>query len=167
MTWDGAGNLPPAAAVAGALASAGHEAHILAHDVQRPAFETMPAAFHRFETAPQWDVGQPGALGEDPVGRIMDFQGGAATDACTVAARLDPAVVLVDCMLPNALTAVKAAGFPTVALVHALYSFFAEYVDGVFKGPGFKERSRAFAAKVATEPGIERAVELLEALAAG
>ena len=134
-TWDGAGNLEPVAAVIAALVERGHEVHVLAHDVQRPTLEAVGATFVPFETAPQWDQGVAGSMGEDPIATFTRFDPAASADLLALAKRFGPSVVLVDCMLPSALTAAKGAGYRTVACVHALYSFFCEYLGGLFRGP--------------------------------
>ena len=135
-TWDGAGNLPPILALVEAFARRGHEAHVLGHDVQSAQIEAAGAAFVRFETARQWDQGQPSFLGDDPVSAFLAFNGAARDDFISVARRLDPATVLVDCMLPNALAAAKSEGWKSIALVHALYSFLSQFGGGgVLEGP--------------------------------
>ena len=134
-TWDGAGNLPPILALVDGLARRGHEVHVLGHDVQRQAIEAAGGVFVGFEKAPQWDQGQPGSMGADPIGAFLAFEVQARDDVLAMVERLDPAVVLIDCMLPSALAATERAGLKTVALVHALYSFFAEWRGGLFRAP--------------------------------
>jgi len=133
-TWDGGGNLPPILALTTALAERGHEVDVLGHDVQRGAIEAAAGVFVPFATAPQWDYGDPetlGALGT----RFTAFNETSKNDLIAAARRLDPAAILVDCMMPIALSAAKAAGYRTVALVHAVYSNFAEIFDGRLRGP--------------------------------
>jgi UDP:flavonoid glycosyltransferase YjiC (YdhE family) len=134
-TWDGAGNLPPTLALVEAFARRGHAVHVLGHAVQKPQIEAAGGAFIGFETAPQLDQGQPRTMGDDPIAWFVGFEAKAADDFRAAAARLDPDAALVDCMLPAALTASKSEGRKTVALVHALYSFFAEYAGGLFRAP--------------------------------
>jgi UDP:flavonoid glycosyltransferase YjiC (YdhE family) len=126
-TWDGAGNLPPILALIEAFARRGHEVHVIGHDVQKSQIEAAGGAFIAFETAPQWDQGAGVArsLGADPATMVRVFAETSRDDILAAANRLHPAAVLIDCMLPAALNATGRAGYETVALVHALYSFFA------------------------------------------
>jgi UDP:flavonoid glycosyltransferase YjiC (YdhE family) len=131
-TWDGAGNLPPILTLTTALATKGHVVEVLAHNVQRVAVESAGGVFIPYASAPQWDHGVLGAVDAN---RFMAFDQAAGNDVLEAAQRLGPAAVLVDCMMPGALTAVKGAGWSTVALVHGLYSFFAEAWGGRLRGP--------------------------------
>jgi UDP:flavonoid glycosyltransferase YjiC (YdhE family) len=134
-TWDGAGNLPPIVALIGALVDRGHDVQVICHDVQREQVIAAGGAFHGFRTVPQWDVGVPGWLGGDPMAFFARLDETSGVDISAAAAQLKPDVVLIDCMLPNALTLTRRAGFRTVALVHAVYSFFGEFGGGFCKGP--------------------------------
>ena len=134
-TWDGAGNLQPVLGLVEALKRRGHEVHVLAHDVQRGQIEAVGGTFLPFQTAPQWDQGMPGYAGDDPMAHFMAFDPKAGDDVLTVARELDPDALLVDCMLASALRDATHKGYKTVALVHALYSFFAECAGGVFRAP--------------------------------
>jgi UDP:flavonoid glycosyltransferase YjiC (YdhE family) len=132
-TWDGGGNLQPTLDLVEALMRRGHRVFVLGHDVQKAQIEAAGGAFVRYETAPQWDLGGPGWARGDPVGLFIAFGGTARDDLLATAQRLEPDVVLIDCMLPGALRAARHAGYKTVALVHVLYSFFADYMGGAFR----------------------------------
>ena len=135
-TWDGAGNLPPIAALIEALVGRGHEVHAIGHDVQQKQIVAAGARFHRYETVPQWDVGVRGWLGDDdPISKFAKLAETTGADVPALAARLKPDVALIDCMLPSALTLARQSGLKTVALVHTVYSFFEEFAGGVCKGP--------------------------------
>jgi UDP:flavonoid glycosyltransferase YjiC (YdhE family) len=133
-TWDGGGNLQPTLALVEACTRRGHEVFVIGHDVQKAKIEAAGATFVRYETAPQWDLGVPGWARGDPVGLFIAFGGTARDDLLAAAKRLEPDAILIDCMLPGALSAARRAGFKTVALVHTLYSFFADYMGGAFRG---------------------------------
>jgi UDP:flavonoid glycosyltransferase YjiC (YdhE family) len=133
-TWDGGGNLPPILALTTALAARGHEINVLGHDVQRSSIEAAAGVFVPFATAPQWDYGDPATLGALG-GRFAGFDQTAKDDLIETAARLEPAAVLVDCMMPVSLSAAKPAGHRTVALVHAVYGNFAAIFGGRLRGP--------------------------------
>ncbi|GIF73882.1 hypothetical protein Asi02nite_34000 [Asanoa siamensis] len=55
---------------------------------------------------------------------------GIGADAVRLAAATRTDVVVVDCLLLGALRTVRAAGLPTVSLVHTLWSFFAAEARG-------------------------------------
>ena len=134
-TWDGAGNLLPILALIEALVGRGHDVHVIAHDVQRSQIEAVGGQFVGFATAPQFDQARSEFAGADFMAKFMAFDQAALGDVMSLARQLEPDVVLVDCMMPSALTAVKQAGYRTVAIVHALYSFFAAFLDGMFQRP--------------------------------
>ena len=73
-------------------------------------------------------------LGDNPASAIANLNETSGVDISAVAARVNPDVVLIDCMLPKALTLTQSMGFKTVALVHAVYSFFGEFGGGFCKG---------------------------------
>jgi UDP:flavonoid glycosyltransferase YjiC (YdhE family) len=131
VTWDGAGNLLPILALTEELVGRGHAVHVLAHDVQRSQIEAAGVRFIGFATAPQFDQARGEFSGADFMAKFFAFDKAALDDVMGVARH----VVLVDCMMPSALTGVKQAGYRTVAIVHALYSFFMQVGDGVFQGP--------------------------------
>jgi UDP:flavonoid glycosyltransferase YjiC (YdhE family) len=136
-TMDGAGNLEPILGLIDALVARGHEIHVVAHDVQRARIEVSGGRFISYETAPQWDQGVPGWLGQfgDAGALVAAFGPKSAADLLGAARRLAPDAVLVDCMMPHALRAAKSQGLKTVALVHAPYSAWTVFLGGAFKGP--------------------------------
>jgi UDP:flavonoid glycosyltransferase YjiC (YdhE family) len=130
-TWDGAGNLPPILALVTALVRRGHEVNALAHDVQRAALEGAGALFIRFTETPQLDLALPRPPSLDLSAWFSVFSPPAAIDALAAAARLTPDVILLDCMMPDALRASKAAGYRTVALVHGAFSAHAPWREPI------------------------------------
>jgi len=135
-TFDAAGNLPPLLGLVEALVARGHETFVIGHGDQRREIESSGASFLRFERAPEWALGAPIAPAPWDVREQLGLlDEGAGPDILEAAARLQPAVVLVDCMLRGPSEAVKRRGYRTVSLVHALYSFFVEFLDGCFRGP--------------------------------
>ncbi len=134
-TWDGAGNLPPILALIRALAQRGHEIHALAHDVQRAQIEAAGAVFIAFASAPQWDMGARHTFGAEFFEVFMAFDKAAGPELLAAVDRFGPDAILVDCMLPTALTFVRQKGPRTIALVHGLYSFFSNFADGLFRDP--------------------------------
>lgn len=137
-TLDGAGSLQPLLALIEALVARGHEVHAIAHDVQQAPIETSGGRFIRYETALQLDQGDPARLDVPPEGQIalfLAFQQGSATDAMGAAKRLKPDAMLIDCLMPGALAASKHKGLKTIALMHAPYSFWCVFVNGLCRAP--------------------------------
>ena len=100
VTWAGGGNVNPALCLAGRLAGQGHRVGAVAGASLTTRLEHAEVAV--VGTAPAW---LPGA--EDVL---------AAVD------RFAPDALIVDYMLTCALCGAEAAGLPTVALVHTLYT---------------------------------------------
>lgn len=137
-TLDGAGSLQPILALIEALVARGHEVHAIAHDVQRAPIEFSGGRFIRYETALQLDQGDPARLQVPPEGQIaqfLAFQQVSATDTMGAAERLKPDAMLIDCLMPDALAASKRNGLKTIALMHAPYSFWSVFVDGLCRAP--------------------------------
>lgn len=127
--------MPPILALVAALTGRGHGVTVLAHNVQRSKIEAAGATFLAYQTARQIDHGRSLPLGENPLAALGAIDKDAANDLLATSSRLAPDAVLVDCMLPATLTAAKASGRPTVALVHILYSCAVEFAAGLFRGP--------------------------------
>jgi UDP:flavonoid glycosyltransferase YjiC (YdhE family) len=134
-TWDGAGNLPPILALIEALVDRGHDVQVVCHDIQSEQVIAAGATFHPYRTVPQWDVGLPGWLGGDSGSFFTKLNEASGVDISEAADHLKPDVALIDCMLPRSLMLTQRAGFKTVALVHAVYSFFGAFGGGSCKGP--------------------------------
>jgi UDP:flavonoid glycosyltransferase YjiC (YdhE family) len=134
-TCDGAGSLQPLRGLIEALARRGHEIFVIAHDVQRGPIEASGGRFIGYDSAAQWDQGDPAWLQEDLTTLLARFGQGSLVDIMAAGDRLDPAALLVDCMLGAVLKASKQRGRKTVALMHAVYSFWCTLLDGAFRGP--------------------------------
>src|SRR5579859_938802 len=137
-TMDGAGSLQPLLALVEALVARGHGVHAIAHDSQRKSLEGAGARFHRYETAAQLDQGDPARLELSPAQRLAwleAFQQLARADAMALVQRVRPEAMLIDCLMPGLLSASKAAGLRTVALMHAPYSFWCDFMGGFCRAP--------------------------------
>jgi len=121
VTWDGAGNLPPALALISALSVRGHEVAVLAHDSQEQEISQSGGEFRRFATAPQLDQGKAQA-GFDFEAWLRGFNEVAARDFMEEVSRVDPDVLIVDCMMGPSLAMGWSSGKKLVALVHGVYS---------------------------------------------
>ncbi|HEY2179194.1 MAG TPA: nucleotide disphospho-sugar-binding domain-containing protein [Caulobacteraceae bacterium] len=137
-TMDGAGSLQPLLALVEALVARGHGVDALGHDAQRQPLERAGARVHRYATAAQLDQGDPASLKLAPAQRLAwleAFQQLSRDDAMDLARRFEPDAMLVDCLMPGLLTGSKSAGLKTVALMHAPYSFWCDFMGGFCRAP--------------------------------
>jgi UDP:flavonoid glycosyltransferase YjiC (YdhE family) len=120
MTWAPGGNLPPMLAVASVLDRRGHEVRVLASGATRDAAERLGFEVSGYRRSPNPDVR---VAFEAQAELMMATMAGAeiALDARDLLGELRPDVAVVDCMLPAAIAAARAAGTPTVSVVHFLY----------------------------------------------
>jgi MGT family glycosyltransferase len=126
LTWDGAGSITPTAALIAALSARGHEVHVLGHDSQKFDIEQNGGVFHPYTTAPQLNqnIAQP----------VFDFHmwfegfnSPAAIDFKESIRQLRPDMLIVDCMMRQALKAAKDSRIKFVAFVHAAPSAMAPW----------------------------------------
>ena len=121
VTWDGAGNLPPALALISALSARGHEVIVLGHDSQEHEIRQSGGEFRRFANAPQLDQGKAQA-GFDFGAWLAGFNEVAARDFMEEVSRVNPDVLIVDCMMGPSLAMAWSSGKKLVGLVHGVYS---------------------------------------------
>jgi UDP:flavonoid glycosyltransferase YjiC (YdhE family) len=133
VTWNGGGNLAPALAVAGEVQRRGGSARVLGDPRQRRAVEAAGLPFEAFAEGMARDVTQPMGLRTGLLGlaRAITDRGVSADLAASLAR--DPAdVVVVDCMLLEALRSASSRGVATASLVHT----FQCWLTGSFaRGP--------------------------------
>lgn len=129
-TWAGAGNTPPMASVAGALARRGHVVRVMGDELLRGEFEAAGASFIPWKRAPQRTAhGRDGDVlrdwePKDPAKAIERLRDGitvgpAADHAADVTEQLRlerPDVLLCEQLLLGPLVAAEAAGVPAVVL---------------------------------------------------
>jgi len=101
VTWPGGGNVHPLVALAAKLRARGHDVHVLASPELRDRFESEGIDFVAHRSM---------ALRE------------LADDVLAELTRRPTDIAVVDYMQPQALSACEAAGVPTVAYVHTLYT---------------------------------------------
>ena len=119
LTWDGAGNQPPAVGMAQALIERGHHVVFAGYAGQRDYFRVRGLRFvelRRASTA--WrDVPRPGMFA------VKLHTAWAAAehlqDVPALLAEEQPDVLIVDCLMFGALAALETAGLPTLVLVHS------------------------------------------------
>ncbi|MEV0714505.1 glycosyltransferase [Asanoa sp. NPDC050611] len=131
VTVDGGGNLPPALGIAREIVRRGGTARFLGHEPQRPAIEAAGFAFEPVKAGLSYDSAAP----RSTLTGLRDLTAvfadrGIGEDALRLATAAPTDVVVVDCLLLGALQTVRAAGIPTVSLVHTLWSFFAAEARG-------------------------------------
>jgi UDP:flavonoid glycosyltransferase YjiC (YdhE family) len=116
VTWAPGGNLPPVLAAASAAASRGHEVRVLASRTTKQA--GFPTLGYRRARDPD-----PGVAFEAQAEAMLATAAGLeiALDVRDVLEETRPDLAIVDCMLPAALAAARAAGVPAVSVVHFLY----------------------------------------------
>lgn len=134
LTFDAAGNAPPMLGLAEALIARGHAVAIIGHDNQAARIEAAGAAFLPFQTAPQRN-----GVAAEPLTMAWaeSFDHAAAWDLLSAARRRDPAVLVVDSLLPACLEAALTSHWRTIDLCHTPYEIMATFYDGRFR-PGLE-----------------------------
>jgi len=129
VTWDGAGNVPPALAVAAELRDRGHTVDVLGHDSLAGAATDAGVAFSSFPNARQWDAAQPAG----PIAMLRMFGDRAmGLDAVAHARRHGADLVVVDCLLFGVMRVLGEEGLSYVALEHVCDGFLREAARGPF-----------------------------------
>ena len=120
ITWAPGGNLPPMAAAAELLAARGHDVEVLGSAATQAVFEAGGFAVHPYRRAPE---PLTKVAFEAQAESILGIAAGAeiALDVRDLVADEHYDLAVVDCMLPAAVSAVRASGIPVAALVHFLY----------------------------------------------
>ena len=130
------GNVSPTLAILTALASRGHRVVVLGHEQLRHVVERAGFAFHPFERAVRWSasVERPGVRSMLKYLTLASDRG-SGKDLTRVAALVQPDVILLDCMMPGAMSAAKATGSPVVTIMHTLYAYWdAQWSPGTPMG---------------------------------
>lgn len=143
VTWAPGGNLPPLLGAAAALARRGHDVTVLASVATRDAAERrgFPLAGYRRTPEPDTSVAFE-AQAEAIMATVAGMD--VALDVSDVLAELRPDVAVVDCMLPAAIAAARAAGTPSASVVHFLYGIARTQM--LRAGGGFTTDLRSLAA---------------------
>lgn len=133
VTFEAGGNVPPALAVGKELRERGNRVRVLGHQMQRSTVDAAGLDFRAYRHSPTWTPHDNLTTWTVlTMGLKMVTHPGVGQDLRDVV-REDPAdLVIVDCMLFNALDAAGREGLRHVALFHTCYGFF----DGSFRrGP--------------------------------
>lgn len=129
VTWDGGGNVPPALALAGALADRGHAVRFVGHAAQR---DRLNAAGFEVIDAPR--ARRFSAAGPHSTASFVRTfaDRGMGHDLCA-ALELRPAdLVVVDCFLVGVMDVLRRRRVPYVVLEHLYDAYFRA---GVVGGP--------------------------------
>jgi UDP:flavonoid glycosyltransferase YjiC (YdhE family) len=119
LTWNGAGNQPPAVGIAQALIERGHDVVIAGYAGQRDYFRTRGLRFVLLQrAAAAWQDGPATGM----FATKLRTAWAAAEHLLDVQALLTeerPDALLVDCLMFGALAALEVEGVPTMVLVHS------------------------------------------------
>lgn len=141
VTFEAGGNVPPALGTGRELHRRGHRVRVLGHAMQKSVIESAGLEFRAYRSSPRWTPhAQLSTWTVLTMGLAMVTDPGIGCDLRDEV-RDDPAdLVVVDCMLFNALDAAAREDLRHVALFHTFYAAF----DGSFRrGPfGVVARSK-------------------------
>jgi UDP:flavonoid glycosyltransferase YjiC (YdhE family) len=124
VTWDGGGNVPPALGIAAELRARGHAVRFLGHEGNRDAVTGQGLEFAAYGRAIPFtsrEVNPPERMAE-----IFNDEGIAA-DMVEHARNAPTDVVVVDCLMLNALATARAEGLTYVPLVHLFDHYLREF----------------------------------------
>ena len=119
LTWNGAGNQPPAVGIAQALVDRGHDVAFAGYSGQQDYFRVRGFRFVqlRCSSAAWQDLPPPGMFA------VKLHSAWAAAehlqDVPALLAEEQPDVLIVDCLMFGALAALESVGVPTMVLVHS------------------------------------------------
>jgi MGT family glycosyltransferase len=140
VTWDGGGNVTPFIGLGAQLRDRGHAVRVLAG----PSLESRMTGIG-LDFTPQRSSGW-----------LPD-----ASDVLAAVAATRPDALLVDFMLPSALSAAESTGLPTAALVHTLYAPVADNSFPAIEMEGPVDGLNATRTDLALSP-VERVVDVLD-----
>src|SRR5258706_11120261 len=119
LSWNGAGNQPPAIGMAQALRDQGHEVTFAGYEGQRSLFAGRGFAFRRLDRA-------SAAWRDGPPENTFDVKVKCAwasflhlDDVEDMIVDTHPDVIVVDCLMFGALAALERSGVPTAVFVHS------------------------------------------------
>ncbi|MBS0453876.1 MAG: glycosyltransferase family 1 protein [Proteobacteria bacterium] len=119
LTWNGAGNQPPAAGIAQAMIDSGHDVVIAGYAGQRDYFAARGLRFVPLRrAAAAWKDGPAAGMFAVKL-RAAWAASEHLQDVPALLAQEKPDVLLVDCLMFGALAALEAEHVPTMVLVHS------------------------------------------------
>lgn len=128
VSWNGGGNIVPAAALVHRLAGRGHDVSVLGPESIRKRFSVSASDFNSFARATEPGPISEIVFDENLLAWTRFFSGKRLAQDVIAQLESRPVdAVVVDAALPAALAACEKVGVPTAALVHTLYQ---PYVQG-------------------------------------
>ena len=125
VTLDGGGNVPPALGLCRHLRAAGHSVRVIAPRTLRKRIEGAGCEFQPFPADLEWDPAKGRAIEDQEDAWDAIVCGVLLAETVLAEVEREPAdVLVVDCLLRNALSAAERTGLPTVGLVHVRYGFW-------------------------------------------
>ena len=123
VTWDGGGNVGPAAEIGKELQRRGHDVRFIGQSQQRSELERAGFAFSAYSKPGSWTAtGKRGALA-NVLGFLALLTGKSlGRDVVAEAKRTPTDLVVIDCLLFGALDAASRAGLRHAVLVHSLFA---------------------------------------------
>jgi UDP:flavonoid glycosyltransferase YjiC (YdhE family) len=119
LTWNGAGNQPPAVGIAQALIDRGHEVAFAGYSGQQDYFRVRGFRFVQLQcSSAAWQDLPPPSMFAVKL-RSAWAAAEHLQDVPTLLAEERPDALIVDCLLFGALAALETAGVPTMVLVHS------------------------------------------------
>ena len=140
VTWEGGGNLTPVMGLGPQLLARGHTVAVLARESLRGRVEALGMGF-----VPQTSAGWLPT----------------AADLLTAVEADPPDALVVDFMLPSALSAAERTGLPTAALVHTLYAPVADNTFPAIEMEGPVGPLNELRADLGL-PSVDRVVDVLD-----
>jgi len=137
VTFAAGGNVPSALGLGRRLRSCGHQVRVLANSSLRGRAEAAGCAFRPLPASCDQDPSRGRALEDEGQWEYWSelLAGVPLAQAVLEEAGRQPAdVLIVDCMLRNALVAAEKAGLPTAVIVHMRVGFFT---DEKYSGGGW------------------------------
>ena len=145
-TWDGGGNIPPTAALAGAMVARGDEVVVLGHRTTRAAFERAGCRFVEWASTSQPRNAREFMPPDEDLAYAMEhvvYNTSYQADLRPAIEDMAPDVVLVDVMLNYAIVESLRIQAPLWVLCHVVYFLMARGDD--VTRPRFAELARAAA----------------------
>jgi MGT family glycosyltransferase len=163
VTWDGGGNVVPAAGLTAALADRGHDVRVIGPAVLQARFERAGARFRPFQRAKSPHLRGTDVYEDNLLAWTRFVSGKRLADDVLEELNTEPTdVAVVDAFLSAGLAAAEKAGVPAVPLVHFLYT---PVVEGAIARQWDSIRAMVEATRRHLEiPEIDPAVPLMAGL---
>jgi UDP:flavonoid glycosyltransferase YjiC (YdhE family) len=121
VTWDGGGNVPPAAGIAQGLVARGHDVVFIGYEVQRPRFEGRRLPFVALRRTGGFDIYAIGDAGQRIAGLTANVWASPdhLDDVPEALAATSSDVLVVDFSMQGALASAIRSATPTAVLAHS------------------------------------------------